>query len=71
MPVEILGCVTAEDVKEVVRRYADQNVPGWECGGVSLRVGPVAACCEETILVMPNRRVVPSDLLRGAAGTRG
>lgn len=45
--------VTAEDVKEVVRRYAEQNCPGWQCAGVSIRVGPLAENKEESLLILP------------------
>jgi hypothetical protein len=44
--------VTAEDVKEVVRRYAEQNVPGCACAAVSFRVGEIGAAVTETLLVL-------------------
>lgn len=45
--------VTAEDVKEVVRRYAEDNLPGWACAGVSFRLGDVGASITETLVVLP------------------
>ncbi len=50
-----LACqaITAEDVKVLVRGYADQQLPGWECGEVSLRVGDIGEMKEETLLVLP------------------
>jgi len=41
--------------KDVVRRYADENLPGWACVGVSFRLGEVGAHVAETLLVLPGR----------------
>lgn len=48
------NAVTAEDVKEVIRRYADEHFPGWRSAGVSIRLGEVGTDDEgEYLLVRP------------------
>lgn len=63
--------VTAEDVKEIVRRYAEDNLPGWACAGVSFRVGPIPDAQSESLLVMPTRSEAASSPLPEAGGTPG
>lgn len=45
--------VTAEEVKALVRRYAEDNLPGWACAGVSFRLGDVGSSITETLVVLP------------------
>lgn len=52
---------TAEELKAMVRAYCDAHLPGWECAGVDIRVGPLAAGKEESLLVLPLSRQVGRD----------
>ncbi len=47
--------MSAEELKDNVRKYADEHLPGWEVAGVSFRVGPIVANAEEMLLVTPTR----------------
>jgi hypothetical protein len=53
MPEEKQDRVTVEDLKSLIRRYADQNLPGWACVGVSIRVGQIGASVTETLVILP------------------
>lgn len=46
-----LPAMTAEELKECVRNYADENLPGWACAGVSFRIGDIGASITETLVV--------------------
>lgn len=60
--------ITAEDVKDIVRRYADQDFPGWACASVAIRVGGLTDGVEEVLLVLPlANRPTPSDPLPPAS----
>lgn len=44
--------MTTEELKSHVRAYNDEHYPGWECSGVTTRVGQIAdaknnycSCC--------------------------
>lgn len=45
--------MTAEELKEKVRQYADEHLPGWQCAGVTFRVGPLIDSRNELLLVLP------------------
>lgn len=45
--------MSAEDVKETVRKYCDEHAPGWECADVSIRVGELREAKNEILLVLP------------------
>ena len=45
--------LTAEEVKELVRRYADQEFPGWRVAGAFVAVGAFGEDDRETLLVSP------------------
>ena len=59
---------TAEDVKEVIRRYAEQNLPGRACAGVTIRVGDGPDLDVEELLVLPTP---PACHLRVASPSPG
>lgn len=46
---------TAEEVKDIVRRYVEGNYPDWANAGVVVRVGGSVDAVEE-LLVIPTRR---------------
>lgn len=45
--------VSADELKELVRAYAAEHLPGWACGSVMLRRGEGANLVIEEILVLP------------------
>ncbi len=45
--------MSAEDVKEAVRQYAEEHLPGWRTAGVMILVGPVGEDEQERLLVRP------------------
>lgn len=49
---------TAEDVKRVLREYANDNHPGWTCAGASVRVGEIRDAQNEVLLLLP---VIPPE----------
>lgn len=51
--------VSAEDVKAVVRAYADAHFPGWECASATIRVGEIMNATEECLLILPARSSSP------------
>jgi hypothetical protein len=51
---------TAEDVKRVLREYADENLPGWECAAASFRVGKVGEVPEEQLVVVKGPPAPPT-----------
>jgi hypothetical protein len=58
---------TAEDVKDVVRRYCEENLPGWACAAVSVMVGEPGEDETERLLVLattPLDQPVPAPSLR-------
>lgn len=54
-PTHAESLITAEALKDLVRRYAEQNpnLAGWACASISFRVGKVGESETETLLVMP------------------
>ncbi len=46
--------MSAEEVKDAVKRYCLENYPGREwCAGVHIRVGEIRDANEEMLLVLP------------------
>ncbi len=45
--------MTAEQLKDAVRAYANKNLPGWACSGISFRLGEIGAHITETLVVLP------------------
>lgn len=45
--------VTAEDVKKVLREYAEDNLPGWACASASFRIGDIGSHITESLVVQP------------------
>lgn len=63
---------TAEDVKEVVRRYCNEHFPGWRATGVAIRIGEIGEDDYERLLVLPATDApLQSHLPRDASILRG
>lgn len=45
--------MTAHELKEAVREYANDNLPGWECAGVVIRLGRGSDSESERLVVLP------------------
>lgn len=60
---------SAEELKADVRKYADENAPGWEVASVSIRVGKLEDGLSETLLVLPLSAPPPPP--GGPAGREG
>lgn len=45
--------MTAHELKEAVREYANDNLPGWECAGVVIRMGRGPESDSERLVVLP------------------
>lgn len=45
--------MTTEELKSHVRAYNDEHYPGWECSGVTTRVGQIADAKNQLLLVLP------------------
>lgn len=45
--------MSAEELKEAVQQYADENVPGWTYAGVVFNVGPLVGGKDKNLLVVP------------------
>lgn len=55
------GKITAEQVKDFIRRYAEQEHPDWGCASVSVRIGSPGAHVTETLVTYP--AVTPCESL--------
>lgn len=45
--------MSAEELKNYVRQYAEEHLPGWACAGVSIRLGEIGSHVTETLVVLP------------------
>jgi hypothetical protein len=45
--------MSAQELKDCVRQYAQENLPGWECAGVVIRVGRGPDAEAERLVVLP------------------
>lgn len=59
MPAESKQAPTAEELKEMVRRYADAHAPGWSTAGIMVRLGTGQQMAVEELLVLPSPRLTP------------
>ncbi len=59
--------MTAEELKDCVRHYAEEHLPGWACAAVSFRIGEIGAHVTESLVVLnqPDRPLASSDSTRG------
>lgn len=57
--------MTAEELKEAVRRYADEHHPDWRVAAVSIRIGALVEYPDELLVIKPaDPRTVPGTLAR-------
>lgn len=55
--------MSAEELKDAVRTYADEHLPGWESASVPIRIGSLLDGKEERLYVAPIRPTSGPPLL--------
>lgn len=55
MPNQDKNKVTAEALKELLRRYADDNHPEWVIASISIRIGRLGEHTTETLVTRPEK----------------